>query len=815
MALLPARTTAIDDKGTVLSDRIQSDSTLHAVGDIAVPYNDVEQIIGKNINALPLFRQTGTVTLFSYRGTDPSNNLYRLNGIRVTDPFTGRMIGRVSPLALSSVGFLAFDDPSAGLGDPNSLAMTTRSGGGAWHGAFEGITDNTIGSNYDRNSYTARAGGPVPGFERIHLSGLVERRYHGDREPSVTTGDVLPDGSSSFPGNWLDGWAYNGRVDYQVKPDMILSATIDGSRTEYSQYIHAYYFDWPHLPYHKDDFLSLSAQIAHRLSPTVDYTLRLAQVTNESFEGDGVVKEDLAAYVRPYANPEYDDYHIFLSWDNEDSVTDWDESHYYNFYERHKSVQRSISGEIRKKLGKKQRLELGYEWRRTAVRLYSNTYPTDITGPGEDMINHYGYDIEGNEADDGGDWGNGVVHTDEAAVRLSGHLNYGDLTVVPGVTWQLFANDALIPEYRSYPFGSDWVYGPDDTKPTPDYTRWSPSISIDVKMSEVSSLFGRASRTYCQFPYSEMFLGASFFAARIVSGSYELLPSPSLEPREVKDMEFGVSVDVPEKISARASVFSRDEQLSTRDYALINYGTYYYGANDNELSTWAVDLSAQARVARHLDIGFRYTVLSDQTTLILPEEIDNAYWTTSGSLPKESRSTNIKGMKILQIRGGVDFAGGEGPLFGGVPLLENTRLGLLWQHWSGHKYTPTNIYNEISATKTFSHPAGPTYSASTPEMDQIDLSLERAITINGTRLVAFVWVENLLNEKNILEVYTGTGSPDSTGYLSTPEGQMRLIYDQDHPSHEIGFEERYLLATQSPLNYGLPRQVSFGLRVEF
>ncbi len=67
--------------------------------------------------------------------------------------------------------------------------------------------------------------------------------------------------------------------------------------------------------------------------------------------------------------------------------------------------------------------------------------------------------------------------------------------------------------------------------------------------------------------------------------------------------------------------------------------------------------------------------------------------------------------------------------------------------------------------------------------------------------------------ENAIQVFTGTGSPRTTGYLQTQEGQGVA----DNLRSKYGFDPQavYNQALQNQSLYSSPRQVRFGLRVGF
>ena len=75
----------------------------------------------------------------------------------------------------------------------------------------------------------------------------------------------------------------------------------------------------------------------------------------------------------------------------------------------------------------------------------------------------------------------------------------------------------------------------------------------------------------------------------------------------------------------------------------------------------------------------------------------------------------------------------------------------------------------------------------------------------------YLQILNLLNSKNITNVYAATGNPNDDGYLSAPEWQ-REINSQIDPQ---AFIQMYELYVNSGGNYSMPRQFRIGLSINF
>ena len=75
----------------------------------------------------------------------------------------------------------------------------------------------------------------------------------------------------------------------------------------------------------------------------------------------------------------------------------------------------------------------------------------------------------------------------------------------------------------------------------------------------------------------------------------------------------------------------------------------------------------------------------------------------------------------------------------------------------------------------------------------------------------YLQVLNLLNTKNVLNVYKTSGLPTDDGYLSTGVGQQAINAAIDGDA----FTYLYTLRMQNPGNYSLPRRIRLGVQINF
>jgi hypothetical protein len=168
--------------------------------------------------------------------------------------------------------------------------------------------------------------------------------------------------------------------------------------------------------------------------------------------------------------------------------------------------------------------------------------------------------------------------------------------------------------------------------------------------------------------------------------------------------------------------------------------------------------------------------------------------------------------------GNLHFGDDEGPVVAGIHPFERLSLGAVYNYNSGLPYTETWPYEEVGFRNTYPIPAGDELAVRMPSYSAFDLKLERPISAGGVDITPFLWITNLFNRENVVDVYSGSGEPDETGFLNTELGQT-WIEEGANPDAIDGsgmtFEEKYHLAERDPLNYGAPRQVMLGLQVRF
>jgi outer membrane receptor protein involved in Fe transport len=159
----------------------------------------------------------------------------------------------------------------------------------------------------------------------------------------------------------------------------------------------------------------------------------------------------------------------------------------------------------------------------------------------------------------------------------------------------------------------------------------------------------------------------------------------------------------------------------------------------------------------------------------------------------------------------------NGPQLFGLDLLANTGLNLQAIAVSGRPYTAKLVPGQFSGSGT----VGSINGARLPWNFTINARIDKDIYLTAPDaerpLIVNVYfrVANLLNTRNIINVYTATGSPSDDGYLASPRGQDALDATMLSGRSTEAFLASYQWRMLNPNFYSLPRRMYIGAIFNF
>jgi len=166
----------------------------------------------------------------------------------------------------------------------------------------------------------------------------------------------------------------------------------------------------------------------------------------------------------------------------------------------------------------------------------------------------------------------------------------------------------------------------------------------------------------------------------------------------------------------------------------------------------------------------------------------------------------------------------------GGPILQQLGANLLFTFSSGHPFTFARDLglgqNSAwtgglipSSDPRGRRPIGPPNSSTTPWQFNVDVRIDKTINIGNFGINLYVYVRNLLNTRNIINVYQKTGNAYNDGFLQSTSGEQ-IVQQSRYTERFADLYNALNLGNRQSVffNYGYdlfsaPRQIRFGVNV--
>jgi outer membrane receptor protein involved in Fe transport len=466
------------------------------------------------------------------------------------------------------------------------------------------------------------------------------------------------------------------------------------------------------------------------------------------------------------------------------------------------------------------------------------------------LPNNWGYDIFGNETDKEGI--EGPKHPTYYSAYIQDKFEFEDLVVNAGIRFDSFNNDDF--EFIDDPTTSQ-IEGPTNPSYDPQaFTVRETGIRKVKAFKTVSPRFGFSfpvtDRTvfhvqfgkFVQAPQLNAIYASTSTQALSFSGR-NFIPLPfgvALEPERTTQYEIGFTQQFADFASFDLTTFYKDIKGQIQVQRVVTSATspaasYMVLTNGDFATTKGVEFTLRVRRVERVQGALNYTLSDAQGT-------GSSLNTAIASVDQTSFSpTVISPLAFNQTHRGtinLDYRFAEND---GGPILSRLGANVLFSFSSGHAFTKAQansaggqrgpeeggiLADDDPRTR---RPEGAVNSQTTPWIFSLDLKLDKTVTIADLFDVnLYVYVQNVLNTKNILNVYSRTGLADDDGFLSNPNLSSAIVGNQGPRYVElyqfINLKNRqhYWRNQLNPANafgggdlYGSPRQIRFGVNITY
>lgn len=376
--------------------------------------------------------------------------------------------------------------------------------------------------------------------------------------------------------------------------------------------------------------------------------------------------------------------------------------------------------------------------------------------------------------------------------------------------------------------------------PTSSFTDYKPQVNVMPRLSfsfpiAEQSMFYAHYDVIVQRPKSvgEIYATPTDYYF-LTQKSSEIIGNPNLKPEKMFDYEIGFQQELNKFSAVTLTGFykERKDMIQIRPYLYAWPTTYYTYGNRDFSTTKGFIFKYDLRRINHLMLFATYTLQFAEGTGSSTAESNGGRSDVvqSGGLLQNLIGASLPNLRFAyplsvdsrhNINVNIDYRydKGEGPLVGKTHILENAGLNLIFRTRSGEPYTRS--INAIPGNTTI---IGGVQNARIPWHYMFDLRFDKQFDVYFGKknpeavserrplgVMAFVYISNLLNTKNILNVHRYTGRPDDNGYLVSANGQQALSTQYNAQS----YYDLYSISNQVSSYLDNPRRINVGLQFNF
>ncbi|MFA6469968.1 MAG: TonB-dependent receptor [Bacteroidota bacterium] len=451
-------------------------------------------------------------------------------------------------------------------------------------------------------------------------------------------------------------------------------------------------------------------------------------------------------------------------------------------------------------------------------------------------VNFYGYDIYGNEFD-GGTFTDktgfkvnlpkeGPRHPIIAGSYIQNKIELPDLIINAGVRF-----DYIDPGTEKYKnaglIGISAIDGvnivSDSSMTAQDVTmQISPRIGFSFPVTDQTVFHAEYGKFIAQGALNDLYDSRTSAGRFLIGGLARQFPNPNLKPERTTDYQIGFKQQIGDVSAFDLSFFYKD----TKDLIVIRqflgapgaeYGAYISNANGDFGTVRGFTLRFDVRRTNRISMNANYTLQSAQSTgSTSASHFDIAWQDVSGPggvpyFPVIASPTDFDRAHFGNVSLDYRFAENDGPTWFGTKALERVGANFLFTFSSGRRYTVQQVSSAFGEFNINAPVPFENLNASTaPWNYQLDLRLNKEFNlVQGVDADVYLWVVNVLNTKNIVNIYQATGLPDNDGFFSTGSGETFV-----NTKGEEG-KTLYNYLVDNPANYGTPRIMRLGVRLTF
>lgn len=814
-----------------------------------VPVKGVNQVISINAGVVLSDGNGGDLdnATINVRGGRGNETLVVIDGIPQNDGMFGNAAGSVPDAAIEQISSqLGGFSSKYGSAQSGVINIVTKGGSPKYFGSFEGVSSN-LTDEYNYNQVTGSIGGPViPGNRSFDFFLSGEYITTDDLRPRAS-GLVIPSANidtKARPNMDGDLLRFSGKINSRITDNLKATFSGNASLRNSRLYINRYAKNnSEHNPKETEDVFGGSLKLTQVFDETAFLDVVFRYRDQNQQRGDGLWFDDVFAYGDSLQNAQVG---VFLENGDgnvlraDDNGVYWEKGRVYDAYREYRL--QTLGGDLNfTKQFKNHLIEFGGSYEQNIVRYYylfpvsqlavkinsdnGLPYTTDerfVRGIGT----YYGYDLQGNEYNGGnrmrtllGDEFREDGPREPVTVSLffQDKIEFDDFILNLGFRWDYFDPNFLRIKDIKKVLGDDGVLTEDDFEDAPSESYISPRVGFAYPITEYTVFHAQYGIFRQQPRFFDLYDSwTNLDDLETIDGQGQNLGHLKME--QTTQYEFGFKQQIGNVAALDITAFYKNiKGLVNEAYLNYSFGQTERGVisrvNADFGTVKGLAFAFNLRRIGPLSAKLDYTLEQAQGTGSSQNGAFVAAFRSSGNkTPLAIAPLDFEQTHTLTANFDIRAGREEGPSIFGYKIFQNAGANILMTYSSGRPYTPLASVNILAGYTRYGSLTQYVNSATHDGVFRVDLKLDKRFDVgSGVGLIPYLWIQNLFDRENFVDVWDSTGQPDNTAFLDTPQGEA-TARESGNPE---GYKADYKALEKDPGNYGLPRIIRLGLRVDF
>ncbi len=340
-----------------------------------------------------------------------------------------------------------------------------------------------------------------------------------------------------------------------------------------------------------------------------------------------------------------------------------------------------------------------------------------------------------------------------------------------------------------------------------------PRLAFSFPISEEANFFAHYDILVQRPPTNTIATARDYFY--FVEENDLLKNNPNLKPEKTIDYEVGFQQRLSNTSALKIAAYYKEmrDMIQRREiFPVPLVGTYTTYDNVDFGTVKGFTFQYDLRRTGNISFNANYTLqFADGTG----SDANSARGLTSRGLIRTLNALNFDERHRIVATMDYRYLGGDaytGPELFGSPIFANAGINFQAIAVSGRPYTANITPDELTGAQI----KGAINGARKPWNYTFNMRIDKTFKIsNNMRLNVYMRISNLLDRRNVIDVYPVTGSPEDDGFLSSSRGLDKLANIENSKREVEAYLASYQWRLLNPNFYSLPRRIFVGASFSF